>query len=102
MEVVYFYDPKFKKDVDALLEDEFFKRLGASVRDASLMGTKRKEGFYLYIKAENPEKMKTAESKIVESKIALTKLSGEEEKQVLDAIHAEEEAAASGMGAIFG
>ena len=102
MEVVYFYDQKFKQDVDTLLEDEFFKRLGASVRDAKLLGTGPKEGFYLYIKAENPEKMKTAESKIVESKITLTKLSGDDEKKVIDAIHEEEDAAASGMGAIFG
>ena len=102
MEVVYFYDQKFKKDVDALLEDEFFKRLGPMVREAALVGGKRKEGLYLYVKAENPEKMKIAESKIAESKIALTKLAGEEEKLVFDAIHEEEEAAASGMGSIFG
>lgn len=102
MEVVYFYDQKFKKDVDTLLEDDFFKRLGPSVREAALLGGKRKEGFYLYVKAESPDKMKTSEEKIAASKIALTKLSGEEEKQVIDAIHQEEEEAASGMGAIFG
>jgi uncharacterized membrane protein len=102
MEVVYFYEEKEKKPVDKLLSEEFFKRLGPGVREARLMGTQRKSGYYLYVKAENPEKMKEALRLIEESKIPLTKLSGEEEKQVLDAIHKEEEEAASGMGAIFG
>ena len=102
MEIVYFYDAKHKKDVDTLLEDEFFKRLGPSVREAALIGGKRKEGYYLYVKAESADKMKTAEEKIATSKIPLVKLSGEEEKHVLNSIHEEEEAAASGMGAIFG
>jgi hypothetical protein len=102
MEVVYFYEEKEKKPVDKLLAEEFFKRLGPGVREASLMGAGRKTGYYLYVRAENPEKMKEALRLIEESKIPLTKLSGEEEKKVLDAIHKEDEEAASGMGAIFG
>lgn len=101
MEIAYFYDSKEKQAVSKLLEDEFFKRLGATERDAKMVGGK-KEGFYLYIKAESPEKMKTAQEKIAESKIPLIKVTGEEEKQVFDYIHKEEEEAASGMGAIFG
>jgi hypothetical protein len=46
--------------------------------------------------------MKEALRLIEESKIPLTKLAGDEEKQVLDYIHNEEDEAASGMGAIFG
>src|SRR5271157_4736540 len=102
MEVVYFYDEKEKQAVDTLLQEEFFKRLGPSAHDARLTGTKRKTGYYLYVRAESPDKMKEALRLIEESKIPLTKLTGDEEKEIIDAIHKEEEEAASGMGAIFG
>src|SRR5512134_556339 len=102
MEAVYYFEDKDKKDVDKLESDEFFKRLGVLDREAKLMGTKRTSGYYLYVKAESPEKFKVAEEKIAESKLPLTKLSGEEEKAVIEAIKREEEEAASGMGAIFG
>ncbi len=102
MEVVYFYEESEKKAVDKLVSEEFFKRLGPEVREAALMGAGRKTGYYLYVKAENPEKMKEALRLIEESKIPLTKLAGDEEKKVLDAIYQEAEEAASGMGTIFG
>jgi len=102
MEAVYYYEDKNKKDVETLLSDEFFKRLGPIDREAKLMGTQRKAGYYLYVRAENPEKFKMAEDKIAESKIPMTRLAGEEEKAVIDAVHREEDEAAEGMGAIFG
>jgi hypothetical protein len=102
MEAVYYYEDKNKKDIDGLLSDEFFKRLGPVDREAKLMGTKRTAGYYLYVRAENPDKFKMAEDKITESKIPVTKISGEEEKAVIDAVHKEEDEAAEGMGAIFG
>jgi hypothetical protein len=102
MEVVYFYEDKDKKAVDNLLQEEFFKRLGPSTHEARLTGTKRKAGYYLHIKAESSDKMKEALRLIEESKLPLVKVTGDEEKEVIDAIHKEEEEAASGMGAIFG
>ena len=102
MEAVYYFEDKDKKAVDKLVSDEFFKRLGVLDREAKLMGTKRTSGYYLYVKADSPDKFKTAQDKIAESKLPLTKLSGEEEKAVVEAIKREEEEAASGMGAIFG
>jgi hypothetical protein len=102
MEVVYFYEDKEKQAIDKLLEEEFFKRLGPGVRDAAMMGAGRKAGFYLYVKADNPVKMTEAVRLIDESKIPLAKLTGDEEKKVIEAIHREDEDAASGMGAIFG
>lgn len=102
MEAAYYYDSKIKADVEKLLEDEFFKRLGPVDREAKLLGTKRDSGFYLYVKAAAAEKFEEAVKKIAESKLPLEKLSGEEEKQVFDAIHREEDEAAEGMGAIFG
>ena len=102
MEAVYYFEDKFKKDVDTLMSDEFFKRLGVLDREAKLMGTNKTSGYYLYVKADSPDKFKIAEDKITESKIPVTKLSSEEEKAVIEAIKREEEDAASGMGAIFG
>ncbi|HTY91184.1 MAG TPA: hypothetical protein VMC84_08420 [Methanocella sp.] len=102
MEAVYFYDDKEKKPVDKLLEEEFFKRLGPSVREAAIMGTSRKTGYYLYVRADNPEKMKEAVRLIDESKIPIAKITGDEEKHILDYVHKEEDEAAAGMGAIFG
>ncbi len=102
MEAVYYFEDKAKKDVEKLEGDEFFKRLGVTDREAKLMGTKRTSGYYLYVKAESADKFKIAEEKIAESKLPLTKISGEEEKAVIDAIKREEDSAAEGMGAIFG
>jgi hypothetical protein len=102
MEVVYFYEDTEKKSVDKLLDEEFFKRLGPTVREAAIMGTGHKTGYYLYVKAENPVKMTEALRLIDESKIPMKKCTGDEEKQVLDYVHKEEDEAASGMGAIFG
>lgn len=102
MEAVYYFEDKDKKEVEKLESDEFFKRLGVLDREAKLMGTKRTAGYYLYVKADSPDKFKIAEEKIAESKLPLTKLSDEEAKAVSDAIKREEEEAAEGMGAIFG
>ena len=102
MEAVYYYEDKDKKEVDKLIADEFFKRLGVLDREAKLMGTQRRAGYYLYVKADSPDKFKVAEQNIAESKLPLTKVAGDEEKAVVEAIKREEEEAASGMGAIFG
>ncbi len=102
MEAVYYFEDKDKKEVEKLEADEFFKRLGVLDREAKLMGTKRTAGYYLFVKADSPDKFKIAEEKIAESKIPLIKLSGEEAQAVVDAIKREEDEAAEGMGAIFG
>ena len=98
MESVYFYEDDVSKDVLIILEDDFFKRLGYTVRECSLLGSKRK-GFFLYIKG-NSEDIDRAENKFEEA--GLKKLIGEEMKIVTAAFIAEEENAASGMGMIFG
>lgn len=98
MESVYFYEEDVSKDVSKVLEDDFFKRLGYTVRECSLLGSQRK-GYFLYIKA-NSEDIDRAEKKF--EGIGLKKLIGEELKIVTAAFIAEEENAASGMGMIFG
>ncbi len=98
MESVYFYDDKISKDVSKILEDDFFKRIGTTVRECKLLGSDRK-GYFLYIKA-NSEEIDRAENKF--EGLGLEKLIGEEKKIVTSAFIAEEENAASGMGMIFG
>jgi hypothetical protein len=101
MENVYFYEDKIAKDVKKILEseeDDFFKRIGFTVRESSLLGSDRK-GYFLYLKA-NSEELDRAEKKL--DGPGLQKLTGEEEKIVTAAFIAEEDNAASGMGMIFG
>ncbi|MFZ3060579.1 MAG: hypothetical protein WA102_12695 [Candidatus Methanoperedens sp.] len=98
MESVYFYEDKVSKDMATVLEDDFFKRIGYTVRECKLLGSERK-GYFLYIKA-NSEDIDRAEEKF--EGIGVEKLIGEEKKIVTAAFIAEEENAASGMGMMFG
>jgi hypothetical protein len=101
MENVYFYEDKVSKDVKKILEseeDDFFKRIGFTVRECDLLGSDRK-GYFLYLKA-NSEKLDRAEKKL--EGLGIQKLTGEEQKLIIRAFIAEEENAASGMGMIFG
>ncbi|VVB88992.1 Uncharacterised protein [uncultured archaeon] len=101
MENVYFYEDKVSNDVKKILEseeDDFFKRIGFTVRECKLLGSERK-GYFLYLKA-NSEDLDRAEEKL--DGLGLEKLIGEEKKIVTKAFIEEEENAASGMGMIFG
>ncbi len=101
MENVYFYEDKVAKDVKKILEseeDDFFKRIGFTVRECKLLGSDRK-GYFLYLKA-NSEELDRAEKKL--DGLGLQKLMGEEKKVITKAFIDEEENAANGMGMIFG
>lgn len=98
MESVYYYEDSITKDVSKVLEDDFFKRIGFTLRECDLLGSQRK-GYFLYIKASS-EDIDRAEKKF--EGLGLEKLIGEEKKIVTAAFIAEEENAASGMGMIFG
>ena len=98
MESVYYYEDAKNKDVLPLLDDDFFKRTGYTVRECKLMGSKR-IGSFLYIKG-SPEDIDRAE-KMFEG-LKLLKLTGEENTLITAAFVAEEESAACGMGMIFG
>jgi len=101
MENVYFYEEKVNKDIKKILEseeDDFFKRIGFTVRECDLLGSDRK-GYFLYLKA-NSEELEKAEKKL--EGLGIQKLIGEEQKLITRAFIEEEENAASGMGMIFG
>ncbi len=99
MEAIYFYEDDVSKEVSKILEDDFFKRMGFTVRECCQLLASDRKGYFLYIKA-NSENIDRAEKKF--EGVGLLKLAGEEKKKVLDAFISEELNAASGMEMIFG
>ena len=52
MELVYTYAMESSKDMTKMLDEEFWKRLGPTVRECKAMGLE-KDGMCLYIKARD-------------------------------------------------
>jgi len=98
MELVYTYAMESSKDMFKMLDEEFWKRLGPTVRECKAMG-KEKEGMCLYIKAKDEL---AAEAQKLLADTAAKELKGEEAEKLLKAFRDEAEAAEAGMGAMFG
>jgi hypothetical protein len=98
MELVYAYEMESSKDMNKMLDEEFWKRLGPTVRECKAMGLE-KEGMCLYIKAKD-ELVQEAQKLLAET--AAKELKGEEAEVLLKAFRDEAEAAEAGMGAMFG
>jgi hypothetical protein len=98
MELVYTYAMDSSKDMNKMLDEEFWKRLGPTVRECKAMGLE-KEGMCLYIKAKDEL---AAEAKKLLADTAAKELKGEEAEVLLKAFRDEAEAAEAGMGAMFG
>ena len=98
MELVYTYPTDSSKDMLKMLEEEFWKRLGPTVRECKAMGME-KEGMCLYIKAKDEL---AAEAAKLLAETAAKELKGEEGEKLLRAFREEAEAAEAGMGAMFG
>ena len=98
MEQVYIYEKDGEKAMKKLLEQEFFKRLGPTLRDCKIMGL-QKDGFCIYIKASD-DLVDKAE-KLLEDSPA-KKLEGEESHRLIQAFRDESESAEAGMGVLFG
>jgi hypothetical protein len=98
MELVYTYAMDSSKDMQKMLDEEFWKRLGPTVRECKAMGLE-KEGMCLYIKARDEL---AAEAQKLLADTAAKELKGEEGERLLKAFRDEAEAAEAGMGAIFG
>jgi len=86
------------KDMNKMLDEEFWKRLGPTVRECKAMGLE-KEGMCLYIKARD-ELAEEARKLLAET--AAKELKGVEGEKLLKAFRDEAEAAEAGMGAMFG
>jgi hypothetical protein len=98
MELVYTYAMDSSKDMNKMLDEEFWKRLGPTVRECKAMGLE-KEGMCLYIKAKD-ELVQEAQKLLAETTAKV--LLGEEAEVLLKAFRDEAEAAEAGMGAMFG
>lgn len=98
MELVYTYAMESSKDMTRMLDEEFWKRLGPTVRECKAMGLE-KEGMCLYIKAR--DELAEEASKLLAG-TAAKELKGEDGERLLKAFRDEAEAAEAGMGAMFG
>lgn len=98
MELVYSYGMESEKAMNKLLDEEFFKRLGPTVRECKAMGLE-KDGFCMYIKARD-ELAEDAKKLLADS--PAKPLAGEEGEKLLKAFRDEAEAAEAGMGVLFG
>ena len=98
MELVYTYPMESSKDMLKMLDEEFWKRLGPTVRECKAMGLE-KDGMCLYIKARDEL---AAEAAKLLAETAAKELKGEEGERLLKAFRDEAEAAEAGMGAMFG
>ena len=98
MELVYTYGMESEKEMKKLLEEEFFKRLGPTVRECRHMGLD-KEGYCMYIKARDEL---AEETKKLLTESPAKPLEGEEGEKLMQSFREEAEAAEAGMGAMFG
>ena len=98
MELVYTYPMDNSKEMQKMLDEEFWKRLGPTVRECKAMGLD-KDGMCLYIKAK--DELAAEVAKLL-AEAAATELKGEEGEKLLQAFREEAEAAEAGMGAMFG
>ena len=98
MELVYVYPMESSKDMTKMLDEEFWKRLGPTVRECKAMGLD-KAGMCLYIKAKDEL---AAEAAKLLAETAAKELKGQEGEKLLQAFREEAEAAEAGMGAMFG
>jgi hypothetical protein len=98
MELVYTYVMESSKEMNKMLDEEFWKRLGPTVRECKAMGLE-KEGMCLYIKAKDEL---AAQAQKLLADTAAKELKGEEAEVLLKAFRDEAEAAEAGMGAMFG
>jgi hypothetical protein len=98
MEFVYIYEMDSDKCMKRMLDEEFWKRLGPTVRECKAMGLD-KNGICLYIKAKDELAL---EAKKLLGETPAKELKGEEGEKLLKAFREEAEAAEAGMGAMFG
>ena len=98
MELVYTYAMDGSKEMQKMLDEDFWKRLGPTVRECKAMGLE-KEGMCLYIMAKDEL---TLEAQKLLADTAAKELKGEDAEMLLKAFRDEAEAAEAGMGAMFG
>lgn len=98
MESVHFYEKDKEKNIFEILKEDAFMRISHVVRESNVShGEKR--GCILYINANEDETVSIAQKL---KDVGAEKITGEEEKTIIETFKAEEENAASGIGLMFG
>ena len=95
METVYFCNEKIGKDVAKIGKEDDFMRISWVVKEHP----SERKGYFLYVQG-TPEELELLDGKLKD--IGAEKVTGDEEKMIIQTIKAEEDNAASGMGMIFG
>lgn len=98
VELVFFYEKLKEKDVIEILKEDVFMRISHVIRESNVLhGGKR--GLILYINSSQDES-----DNIVKrlKDIGAEKITGEEEKTIVNTFKAEEENSACGIGLMFG
>jgi len=98
MELVYVYPMESSRDMLKMLDEEFRKRLGPTVRECKAMG-RDLDGMCIDIKARDELAL---EARKLLADTAAKELKGEVGEKLMKAFRDEAEAAEAGMGAIFG
>ena len=98
MELVYTYSMDSSKEMQKMLDEEFWKRLGPTVRECKAMGLE-KEGMCLYIKAKDEL---AAEAAKLLAETAARGVKGEGGEKHLQSLREEGEGGGAGMGGMFG
>lgn len=97
-EIVYFFEKDKEKGIVEILKEDAFMRISHVVRESNVLhGGKR--GCILYINASQEETDNIAQRL---KDVGTEKITGEEEKTIIETFKAEEENAASGIGLMFG
>ena len=98
METVHFYEKGKEKNVIEILKDDAFMRISHVVRESNVLHGGKK-GLILYVNASQDESDSITQKL---KDIGVEKITGEEEKTIINTFKAEEENAASGIGLMFG
>lgn len=98
MESVHFYEKKIEKDVVDILKRDEFMRISHIVRESDILHSGKK-GYILYIDASQDETNDISQKL---KDMGAEKLTGTEEKSIIETFKAEEENAACGIGMMFG
>lgn len=98
MESVHFYEKKIENSVIDILKKDEFMRISHIIRESDVLHGGKK-GCMLYVNASQDETNDIAQRL---KDIGAEKITGSEEKTIIDTFKAEEENAACGIGLMFG
>ena len=100
MEAVYFFTYEQERELNKVLDQDFFKRIGPTLREAKILGIENRDGFFVYLSSPE-DSIKKAEELLKET-AQVERLYDKELEEVINKIKVEDKNAQAGMGLIFG